>query len=130
MSDEKVTEEDCFNVYWNGEGAMPPHLCLGDFARELSIARANLLDVSTKAEDRATEHRKEYCQVVSENIGHRQRIAELERERDEARPVLEAARYQAMIHGSKIAYREACYQTELAISSFDAARAAEGGRDG
>ena len=48
----------------------------------------------------------------------------LERERDEARPVLEAARYQAMIHGSKIAYREACYQTELAISSFDAARAA------
>jgi len=53
-----------------------------------------------------------------------QRIKELERERDEARPVLEAARYQAMIHGSKIAYREACYQTELAISSFDAARAA------
>jgi tRNA/tmRNA/rRNA uracil-C5-methylase (TrmA/RlmC/RlmD family) len=95
MSDEKVTEEDCFNVYWNGEGAMPPHLCLGDFARELSIARANLLDVSTKAEDRATEHRKEYCQVVSENIGHRQRIAELERERDEARKAL--ARFPTLI---------------------------------
>jgi hypothetical protein len=58
------------------------------------------------------------------------RAEQAERERDEARPVLEAARYQAMIHGSKIAYREACYQTELAISSFDAARTAEGGEDG
>jgi hypothetical protein len=57
------------------------------------------------------------------------RADQFERERDEAKPVLEAARYQAMIHGSKIAYREACYQTELAISSFDAARAAEGGED-
>ena len=55
------------------------------------------------------------------------RAEQAERERDEAKPVLEAARYQAMIHGSKIAYREACYQTELAISSFDAARAAKGG---
>jgi hypothetical protein len=54
-------------------------------------------------------------------------VVKLRRDLDEARPVLEAARYQAMIHGSKIAYREACYQTELAISSFDAARAAKGG---
>jgi hypothetical protein len=54
----------------------------------------DLLDARTKAEDQAAEHRKEYCQVVSENIGHRQRIAELERERDEARPIVEAAMRQ------------------------------------
>jgi len=36
--------------------------------------------------------------VVSENIGHRQRIAELERERDEARDLLRRAYNEAMDH--------------------------------
>jgi hypothetical protein len=52
----------------------------------------DLLDARKKAEAQATEHRREYCEIMSENIGYRQRIAELEKERDEARLVLEAAR--------------------------------------
>jgi len=39
-------------------------------------------------EDQATQRRLEYCQVVSDNIGHRERVAVLERERDEARKAL------------------------------------------
>jgi hypothetical protein len=47
---ERVTEEDCFNVYWNGEGEMPSHLCAADFARELSLARARVKELQEELE--------------------------------------------------------------------------------
>jgi len=112
---ERVSNEDARHFATSSQPSI-----VNDLAGDLLDARAKIEEL----EDRML------FPATPESLGAERLDREkAERERDEARPVLEAARYQAMIHGSKIAYREACYQTELAISSFDAARAAEGGED-
>ena len=71
-------------------------------------------------EDQATQRRLEYCQVVSDNIGHRERVAVLEQERDEARKALIWFALEPEIFGGTPNWVQA---------SVIAARAAEGGKD-
>jgi hypothetical protein len=116
---QKQTEEDAgHSRKWIVNDSRPG---IGAYARDLLDAR-----------QRIGEQADELLTKAGEVIGVR-------RELDGARPVLEAAREQAVAgedldaeggeEGQHIRYRKLCKTTERAIRAYDAARAAGGGED-